>query len=449
MKSSGNPPPAPDPTTSANAQSQANIATAIANARLNRVNQTTPWGSLTYTQTGVDANGIPIYESHIALSPQQQALLEAQQHGSLTRSNTANSLLDAASGSLSHPLSFSGLQSVYDPYSANHQWQMPTYGDQSSGPGASSSPPPPSSPGASGPGASAPGAPGPASSGSNIQALVAALRSGQSSSPQGQPAAAQAAPASGDPYGTWGNLNSMIGTTKPDTSKLPPEIAAQLQDNVSVDEGGTQSHNYSFNENPWGGYRDPTDGKYYVQVGDPASNNASDGGIKDKSKVVYKPGAGYVTTPDNLNDHGTGGIDWRMVAAVVGAGAGGAAMGLGADAAGGAGGTMTGLAGDESLGLAGTGTYGGATGATGALPGAGIGADESAGLSMGNSAAPAAAGNYAPVTDLSVQAQQPSMLQQMLTNMQQGRGALGYGNNTTRIGGSLLSQLLRNNGAKK
>jgi hypothetical protein len=212
----------------------------------------------------------------------------------------------------------------------------------------------------------------------------------------------------GDPFGTWGNLNSMIGTTKPDTSKLPPEIAAQLQDEVRVDEGGAQSHNYNFNENPWGGFKD-SDGKYWVQVGDPNSNKAGDGGIKDKSKVVYKPGAGYVTTPDNLNDYGGGGIDWRMVLAVVGAGLAGGAAGLGADAAGGAAGGAgeaaagSGLAPLQGVTLApetsiGTmGTYGGAGEAAGGLG------------PMAEMGGPSA-GAGVPVTDLSVQAQQPSIL---------------------------------------
>lgn len=49
-KSSSSPPPAPDPTVTAQAQSQANADTARLQATLNRVNQVTPYGSVTYTQ---------------------------------------------------------------------------------------------------------------------------------------------------------------------------------------------------------------------------------------------------------------------------------------------------------------------------------------------------------------------------------------------------------------
>jgi hypothetical protein len=49
-KSAGSPPPAPDPTVTANAQTASNIATARKTAELNRVNQVGPTGSITYSQ---------------------------------------------------------------------------------------------------------------------------------------------------------------------------------------------------------------------------------------------------------------------------------------------------------------------------------------------------------------------------------------------------------------
>lgn len=45
-------PPAPDPIATANAQGQANIEAARATANMNRVNQITPFGSITYSQPG-------------------------------------------------------------------------------------------------------------------------------------------------------------------------------------------------------------------------------------------------------------------------------------------------------------------------------------------------------------------------------------------------------------
>lgn len=49
-KSAGSPPPAPDPTVTANAQADANAKTARLQATLNRVDQVTPYGSVTYSQ---------------------------------------------------------------------------------------------------------------------------------------------------------------------------------------------------------------------------------------------------------------------------------------------------------------------------------------------------------------------------------------------------------------
>lgn len=49
-KDSPSPPAAPDPVATANAQTASNEQTARLNAQLNRVNQYTPWGSLTYTR---------------------------------------------------------------------------------------------------------------------------------------------------------------------------------------------------------------------------------------------------------------------------------------------------------------------------------------------------------------------------------------------------------------
>ena len=60
---------------------------AEATAAGNRVNQYTPWGSSTYQQTGTDAQGNPTYSQTIALSPTQQALMNAQDQTSLGLAN--------------------------------------------------------------------------------------------------------------------------------------------------------------------------------------------------------------------------------------------------------------------------------------------------------------------------------------------------------------------------
>ncbi len=91
-KSAPKAPAAPDPVATANAQAAANKDAAITQAGLNRINQVTPWGSLTYSQNGVDANGIPQYTQTQTYSPEQQALYDqqnqiAQQLGTVAQSN--------------------------------------------------------------------------------------------------------------------------------------------------------------------------------------------------------------------------------------------------------------------------------------------------------------------------------------------------------------------------
>lgn len=114
FKSAPSAPPAPDPQATANAQTGSNIQTAVANARLNRVNQQTPWGSITYTQGPADANGVPTYSSQIQLSPAQQALLEQQNAMSQRRNAIAGDLLNQTGSRLAQPLDLSRLHPVYD-----------------------------------------------------------------------------------------------------------------------------------------------------------------------------------------------------------------------------------------------------------------------------------------------------------------------------------------------
>lgn len=116
MKDSPTPPPAPNPQETAGAQTQSNIQTAIANARLNRVNQSTPWGSINYTPGEPDANGVPSYSSNIQLSPSQQHLLEQQEGMSTSRNDIAARLLGQTGSALGQPLNLSGAHQVYDRY---------------------------------------------------------------------------------------------------------------------------------------------------------------------------------------------------------------------------------------------------------------------------------------------------------------------------------------------
>ena len=72
-------PKAPNPAKVAAAQTESNKETAAYNAALNRINQYSPFGSLTYTQSGVDPEtGAPIYSQSVSLSPAMQGLLDSQ-----------------------------------------------------------------------------------------------------------------------------------------------------------------------------------------------------------------------------------------------------------------------------------------------------------------------------------------------------------------------------------
>ncbi len=68
------PPPAPDPAATAAAQTASNKATAVSNYGLNATDQSTPYGSLSYSQNGTWADGTPHFMSTTTLSPEQQNL---------------------------------------------------------------------------------------------------------------------------------------------------------------------------------------------------------------------------------------------------------------------------------------------------------------------------------------------------------------------------------------
>ena len=68
-------PKAPDPTATSNAQFGYNQDAAGSQARINMVDQNTPFGSLNYSQTGTAADGTPQFTSSTTYSPEVQALL--------------------------------------------------------------------------------------------------------------------------------------------------------------------------------------------------------------------------------------------------------------------------------------------------------------------------------------------------------------------------------------
>lgn len=70
------PPRAPDPRETAQTQGQLNRQFATAQQQQNMVGQSTPFGSLSYSQVGSWADGTPRYEATTSLSPQHQQLFD-------------------------------------------------------------------------------------------------------------------------------------------------------------------------------------------------------------------------------------------------------------------------------------------------------------------------------------------------------------------------------------
>jgi hypothetical protein len=104
------PPPAPNPTATAQAQTASNQATAKTQSELNNINQVTPYGSLTYDQTGSYEDGTPKYTQTVSLSPAQQNLLDMTQQGERALGQTALGSLGNVQNTYSNPFSFGGPQ---------------------------------------------------------------------------------------------------------------------------------------------------------------------------------------------------------------------------------------------------------------------------------------------------------------------------------------------------
>lgn len=105
-KSGPTPPPAPDPTVTSKAQSDANIATAEAQQRLNMIGTTGPQGSVNYVADPSQPGG---YRQVTSLSPEEQAIYDAQKKTELGATNIAHDQLGRVQNALNTPLDTSGL----------------------------------------------------------------------------------------------------------------------------------------------------------------------------------------------------------------------------------------------------------------------------------------------------------------------------------------------------
>jgi hypothetical protein len=107
-------PKAPDPAATAAAQGQWNSFTAQQQQAMNMTNQNSPWGSLTYDQTGsqtiIDPNGKPVdvprYTANTTLTPQQQSIYDQSQGAELNLATTANEQSARVGQILNDPFKF-------------------------------------------------------------------------------------------------------------------------------------------------------------------------------------------------------------------------------------------------------------------------------------------------------------------------------------------------------
>jgi len=111
-------PTPPDPRETAAAQTGTNVATAIANAGLNQVNQVGPDGSLTYTQSGSTSfrdpstgqtYQIPRYTATTQLSDAQQAIHDQNNATSLNTATLGNEQSQFLREHMAQGMDFSGL----------------------------------------------------------------------------------------------------------------------------------------------------------------------------------------------------------------------------------------------------------------------------------------------------------------------------------------------------
>lgn len=135
----GSAPEAPDPKETAAAQTSTNVGTAVANSYLGNINQVTPDGNLTYSQSGTykwsdpttgKSYDIPTFTATQSLSPTQNAIKKQEDGASLNLATLANS----QSGRLNQLLG-KGIDLSSAPQASNpSKLSLPDYTEFTSGP---------------------------------------------------------------------------------------------------------------------------------------------------------------------------------------------------------------------------------------------------------------------------------------------------------------------------
>jgi hypothetical protein len=105
-------PAPPDYAAAARETAQGNLAAAQTATAANRVNQVTPYGNLTYAETGTDSRGNPIWTATQTLSPAQQQLLDYQNQTSAGLGRLSQQGLGYVENMLNTPFDTSALPST-------------------------------------------------------------------------------------------------------------------------------------------------------------------------------------------------------------------------------------------------------------------------------------------------------------------------------------------------
>lgn len=125
-------PTPPDPYTTANAQEGLNKQTAIYQAEMNNVNQTTPYGSLTYAQSGTNPDGTPIYTSTQSLNPAEQQLFNTDVGTQNTMATDASKLAGNLGNSLTSAPNLGNAALTDQMMKWQQQYMQPIFNQQQS-----------------------------------------------------------------------------------------------------------------------------------------------------------------------------------------------------------------------------------------------------------------------------------------------------------------------------
>lgn len=102
-------PAAPDPIATANAQAGVNKDAAITQANLNRIDQVTPQGNLSYSIKGYNADGTPQYTQTQTYSPDQQRLYDQNNQVAAALNDTALSNIGRVQDAQATPFTYDGM----------------------------------------------------------------------------------------------------------------------------------------------------------------------------------------------------------------------------------------------------------------------------------------------------------------------------------------------------